>query len=210
MERKIKSLDLASKFLDNFIKSLDIPISQNILQEEEWSYHNYATKIEEAIEFHCKGSTISNHMKHQISIMMHQGYVSINEIPFASPVRSIFESMESIVTKDYFRGRLNNITLKVGFPVFHAHFAHSSCIIENWKNYVHRTNLAKQTISVETLYESLISSLEKHKKTGEWIVFSKTDNGIVFWCLWLHNAGDEKLIDIIKNEQLNFPYARFI
>ncbi|WP_345993941.1 hypothetical protein [Sulfurimonas sp. HSL-1716] len=186
--------------MDDLIRSFDVPIIRNLTREREWSYSNYFNQILEAIEFHCEGSPVSDYMKHQISRIMHQGYVLINEIPFSSPVRSIYESMEKIVSEDNCRGVLKNITKQVGFPVLHTHFAQSSCIIENWKNFAHQTNLSQQAFSVETMYESLISSLDKPKKTGEWIVFSKTDNGIVFWCIWLHSAGDEKLIEIIKNQ----------
>lgn len=186
--------------MDDLIRSLDVPIIRNLSREKEWSYSNYTNQILEALKFHCEGSTVSDYMKHQISRIMHQGYVLINEITFSSPVRSIYESMEKIVSEDIYRGDLKHITEHVGFPVLHAHFAQSSCISENWKNYARQTNLSQQAISVETMYESLISSLDKPKKTGEWIVFSKTDNGIVFWCLWLHSAGDEKLIEIIKNQ----------
>ena len=105
--------------MDDFIRSFDVPIVRNIPREKEWSYNTYTNQILEALEFHCAGSSVSDYMKHQISKIMHQGYVVINEIPFSSPVRSIYESMEKIVSEDYCRGVLNNITEHVGFSVLH-------------------------------------------------------------------------------------------
>jgi hypothetical protein len=43
-----------------------------------------------------------------------------------------------------------------------------------------KTKLSDQGLSSELMYKSLISSRSKKNKTGEWVVFSKTDSGIKF------------------------------
>jgi len=108
--------------------------------------------------------------------------------------------MGQVSKADTNRGILKNISRRVGFDVNHAHFAQSSCITENWANHARKTKLVDQPLSRDIIYESLISPLTKKNKTGEWVVFSETDQGIKFWCIWLHEAGDDNLINLINSQ----------
>jgi hypothetical protein len=118
-------------------------------------------------------------------------------IPFH---RQLDQFMKSFSKVGASRGRLKKVSKRVGFEVSHVHFAQSSCIAENWVNHASKTKLAKEALSSEVMYKSLISSLSKKNKTGEWLVFSKTDNGIKFWCIWLHQGGDNNLINVINSQ----------
>lgn len=189
--------------MDELIRSLDAPIVRDLEKESKWSYIKNSNQIREAIDYHCKNDFISEYMLHQLSRLLYQGYIVINDLTFSSPIRSVYEVMEKVSREGTSRGVLKNISNKVGFEVSHVHFAQTSCIIENWVNYARKIKLSEQSLSRENMYKSLFSSLEKPKKTGEWIVFSKTDGVIKFWCIWLHKGKDENLIDIINNNAYN-------
>ena len=113
--------------------------------------------------------------------------------------------MERINLKGDSRGSLKHISKSLGFDVQHEHFAQSSCIETNWLNQLRKEGSVSKSSKIETVYESLISSLSKKKKTGEWIVYSKNSSGTVFWCIWLHESGDEKLIELIKTLKSDLP-----
>jgi len=194
--------------IEKLIRSLDVLIVRNHELEDQWSYQNYSVQISEEIQYYCNEASVSEYMKHQISKIMHQGYVVIDTNPFASPVRSIYETMERVIKHDVCRGILKNVSGKVGFEVLHCHFAQSSCIIENWVNHAGRNKLGKQGITAKSMYESLTSSLSKRKKTGEWIVYSKGKGIVRFWCVWLHDAGDEELIEVIRSQAHNKVLGR--
>jgi hypothetical protein len=182
------------------LSKLIIPIHRDIECEQKWSYDDYATQIEEILSYHCDNEYVSEYFKKQISQMIHQGYLIIYDKSFATPVRTIYEKMEAIVKGMKGRGKLKNISNILGFDVFHAHFGESSCIVENWINYEKKTNSCDLSFSQDALYKSLISSLSKKDKTGEWIVYSEDKGKMKFWCIWLHKAGDDKLIEIIKSQ----------
>ena len=191
--------------MDEFIRSLDVPICRDLDREKSWCFDNYSKQINEALKFHCSKAAVSDYLKKQISQMMHQGYVVFGDTPFSTAVRNIYEAMEGVVNGDTGRGRLNNISNGVGFEVFHSHFGHSSCIVENWVNYARKTSLASQSYTCQGVYENLVASLSKSKKTGEWLVYSKFNNAIKFWCIWLHpvnkSTTDEQLIRLINQER---------
>ena len=189
------------KNLDNFIRSLDVPILRNVECEKEWCYDNYSDCVTEALAYHCSNSFVSEYLKFQISQIIHQGYVLFGETPFAVPVRVIYEAMERVVKGGDGRGRLKNISNSLETEVLHIHCGQSSCITENWVNHARKTKLTNQAFTQDVVYKSLISSLSKPNKTGEWLVYSKSNNGIKFWCIWLHSAGDEQLIRIIRDCQ---------
>ncbi|MBB1319937.1 hypothetical protein H5123_20185 [Shewanella sp. SR43-4] len=186
--------------MDELIRSLDVPIIRNIESESKWSYEENSDQILEAINYHCQGNFVSEYMRHQLSRMLYQGYLVINDLTFASPIRSVYEVMEQVCKAGISRGILKNISKKVGFDVNHAHFAQSSCITENWVNHARKTKLASQPLSSEVMYKSLISSLSKKNKTGEWVVYSQAGQEIKFWCIWLHEAGDDNLINVINSQ----------
>lgn len=172
-----------------------IPIYRDIECEQKWNYDNYVAQIEEAIYYHCNNQFVSKYFKEQISQMIHQNYLIINNKPFSVPVRTIYEAMENVVKGRKSRGKLRNISDVLGFDVFHVHFGQSSFIVKNWINYIKKHN---SSLTKELLYENLISSLSKKDKTGEWLVYSKIDDRIKFWCIWLHESGDNELIKIIR------------
>lgn len=177
---------------------MTIPIYRDIECEQEWSYDDYTTQIEEALSYYCDNEYVSEYLKKQISQIIHQGYLIIYDKSFATPVRTIYEKMEGIVKGVKGRGKLKNISNVLGFDVFHVHFGESSCIVENWINYEKKTNSYDLSFPKESIYESLISSLSKKDKTGEWLVYSKIDGKIKFWCIWFHESGDNELIKIIE------------
>lgn len=187
--------------IDQLIRSLDVPICRDLMREQSWCYDKYSDQVDEALDFHCDKASTSDYLKTQISQMIHQGYVLFGRNPFATPVRSIYETMGIVVNGADGRGKLKNVSNAVGFEVLHSHFGQSSCIIENWVNYARKTKLVNQSPSHEVVYENLISSLSKPNKTGEWLVYSKTDSGIKFWCIWLHIAGDDQLIKVINGRR---------
>ena len=186
--------------MDELIRSLDVPIVRSLESESKWSYEENSGQILEAINYHCQGDIVSEYMQHQLSRMLYQGYLVVNDLTFASPIRSVYEVMEHVSKAGTSRGILKNISNRVGFDVNHAHFSQSSCITENWVNHARKTKLVDQPLSSEIMYKSLISSLSKKNKTGEWVVFSQTDQGIKFWCIWLHEAGDDNLISVINSQ----------
>jgi hypothetical protein len=186
--------------MDDLIRSLFEPAARNLENESKWSYEDNLDQILEAIKHHCQENSVSEYMLHQLSRMLFQGYIVIGEMIFSSPIRSIYETMEAISQSDDSRGTLKNVSRKVGFNVKHSHFAQSSCIEENWINHARKTKLSTQAPSSEVIYGSLISSLSKEKKTGEWVVFSQSSSGLKFWCIWSHAAGDENLISVIKSQ----------
>lgn len=189
--------------MDELIRSLDVPICRDLDREQTWCFDEYSEQVNESLDFHCSEAITSDYLKNQISQMIHQGYVLFGDTTFATPVRNIYEVMEGVVNGSYGR-KLRNISNGIGFEVLHSHFGHSSCIIENWGNHAKKTCLANQSFTHEGVYENLISSLSKHIKTGEWLVYSKLDGGIKFWCIWLHpindTTSDNQLIKVI-NEQ---------
>jgi len=182
--------------MDEFIRSLDVPIVRDLEKESEWSYDKNSNQILEATGYHCKGDYISEYMLHQLSKMLYQGY----DLAFSAPIRSVYETMENVSKVGTSRGILNNISKQVGFEVNHIHFAQSSCMTENWVNHARKTRLSEELLSNEVIYKSLVSSLSKKNKTGEWIVFSKADGMIKFWCVWLHKGGDDQLIEVINSQ----------
>ena len=186
--------------MDELIRSLDIAIVRDFEIESKWSYDENSNQILEATGYHCQGSFVSEYMLHQLSRMLYQGYLVINDLTFSSPIRSVYEVMEEISKRGTSRGVLKNISKEVGFNVNHTHFAQELCITENWVNHARKTKLADEPLSSEVMYKSLISSLSKKNKTGEWVVFSETESGIKFWCIWLHEAGDDNLIKVIKSQ----------
>lgn len=186
---------------DKFIRSLDVQIRRDVERENNWCHEKYAGEVDGALEFHCNKATVSEYLKNQISQMIHQGYVLFGSNLFATPVRSIYETMRNVVNGDNGRGKLKRISNVVGYEVFHTHFAQSSCIIENWVNHARKAKLDHQPFTHEVAYENLISSLSKPDKTGEWLVYSKTESGIKFWCIWLHLAGDDQLIKVIDGSR---------
>lgn len=186
--------------MDKLIRSMYVPIIRNLEREKNWDHEKYSNQVDEALNHHCKKATVSEYFRNQLSKMIHQGYLCFGDYLFTSPVRSLYETMGAVVEGDEGRGKLTRITKAVGFEVLHIHFAQSSCIIENWVNHARQTALVNQPFTHEVIYENLISSLSKIDKTGEWIVYSKTGGDIKFWCVWLHKAGDDQLIKIIKEQ----------
>lgn len=186
--------------MDELIRSLDVPVVRDLEKESQWSYGENSDQVREAIDYHCPTDFVSEYMLHQLSMMLYQGYLVVNCHTFSSPIRSVYEVMEAVSKLGASRGVLKNISKKVGFDVNHAHFSQSSCIAENWLNHARRTKLVEESLSSEVMYKSLISSLSKKNKTGEWVVFSETDSGIKFWCIWLHQAGDDGLIGVINSQ----------
>ncbi|MEG3753581.1 hypothetical protein [Psychromonas arctica] len=184
--------------IEGIIKSLNIPIRRDYDLENSWLYENYVARIDEALEYHCPNSTFSLSMKQQISKLYHQGYVVIENLPVAVPVHAVLRELEIIASSNKGR-KLKKITNGVGFEVLHSHFGQSSFIVENWANYVKNLKLDEQEINVETMYSSLLESVSKPKKTGEWVVYSRLNQTVHFWCLWLHEAGNEALIKLLKN-----------
>jgi len=188
-----------SSDLYKLAKSLNIPIYRDIECEQIWNYDDYSNQIEEALSFHCNKDFVSQYFKEQISQLIHQGYLLIHDKPIAVPVRTIYEVMENISEGKKEKKSLRNINNNVNFDVLHVHFGQSSFIIENWANYIKR-NSVDLNFTHESAYKSLMLSLSKKDKTGEWIVYSKDKGKIKFWCIWLHNAGDDNLIEIIKSQ----------
>jgi hypothetical protein len=186
--------------MDKLISSLDVQIVRDLEKESKWSYDENSDQILEATGYHGQGNFVSEYMLHQLSRMLYQGYLVINDLTFSSPIRSVYEVMEDVSKVDTSRELLKNISKQVGFNVSHTHFAQSSCITENWVNHAKKTKLANEPLSSELMYKSLISSLSKINKTGEWVVFSETDSEIKFWCIWLHEAGDDNLINVINSQ----------
>jgi hypothetical protein len=103
--------------MDELIRSLDVPIIRDIEREFKWSYEKNSDQILEAINYHCQGNFVSEYMRHQLSRMLYQGYLVINELAFASPIRSVYEVMEQVSKASTSRGILNNISKRVGFDV---------------------------------------------------------------------------------------------
>lgn len=188
--------------MDELIRSLDVHICRDLDREQTWCYEEYSDQVNEVLGFHCSEAFTSDYLKNQISQMIHQGYVLFGDTPLATPVRSIYEVMEGIINGAHGRRKLSNISKGVGFDVFHSHFGHSSCIVENWVNHAKRTHLANHSLTHEVVYENLISSLSKRNKTGEWLIYSELDGGIKFWCVWLHPinyaTSDNQLIKVIR------------
>ncbi|MGP1832929.1 hypothetical protein ACTTBA_07595 [Shewanella frigidimarina] len=184
--------------VEDIIKSVNVPINRDFALEAIWLYEDYSAKVDEALAYHCPNAMISFQMKQQISKLYHQGYVVIENQPIAVPVLSVFRELEIITSCNKGR-KLKNITKSVGFEVLHSHFGQSSFIVENWVNHAKSTKLKEQKLSIENMYSSLLESVSKSKKTGEWVVYSRLNQTVQFWCLWLHEAGDEALIKILKN-----------
>lgn len=175
-----------------------IPIFRDIECEQKWNYDNYVAQIEEALSYHFDNEYVSEYLKKQISQMIHQGYLIIYDKSFATPIRTIYEKMEGIVKGGKSRGKLKNISNILGFDIFHVHFGESSCIVVNWINYAKKTNSCDLSFTKKSIYKSLISSISKKDKTGEWLVYSIIDGKIKFWCIWFHESGDNELIRIIR------------
>jgi hypothetical protein len=121
--------------MDEFISLLDVPIVRDLKSESKWTFDENSTQILEATSYHCQGDSVSEYMMHQLSRMLYQGHLVVNDLTFSSPIRSVYEVMEKVSKSGVSRGGFNNISKKVGFNVSHAHFAQSSCIIQNWVNH---------------------------------------------------------------------------
>jgi len=184
--------------MDRFIRSLDIISPRDIESEKSWSHEQYKEEVEEALSFHCENAGVSAYFKHQLSQLMHQGYILFGETTFSITVRSIYESMELVAKGSPCRGKLRNVSNAVGSEILHIHTGKSSGITENWVNYARKTKLKEKPFTHETVYNNLISSLSKPNRTGEWVVYTKTGSEIKFLCVWLHNSGDEMLIETIN------------
>ena len=184
----------------DYIRSWDVEVRRDHQWESQWSYEGYADQVNEALRHHVGKAFVSEYMKCQISRAMHQGYWAINDMAFASPVRIAFEAMENILDGGKHRGRLSSVSKELGFDVFHAHFAQSSCITQNWLNHASRTKLQETELTAEALHYSLMSSVSSKKRTGEWVVFSRNGDAFQFWCVWLHEAGDSDLVKVIRNQ----------
>lgn len=182
------------------IRASNPGIRRDLQREAQWSHERYAGQVDEALNYHVGEAFVSPYMRVQISKAMHQGYWVVNDIPFACPVRSVFEIMEGIVGGGKHRGRLKSVSGMVGFEVLHAHCGQTSCITENWERYARRTKLHENEANAESMYQSLISSVSSDSRTGEWVVFSKDRDGYQFWCVWLHRAGDSELGKAINNQ----------
>ncbi len=187
--------------INNLIRSLDVHVLRDEDLELHWNYADYEDKIEEALSYHCPNVSCSGWFKSQLSQLHHQGYIVIENLPLAVPISSIYHSLERIGEGGNRRGSLDKVSIRLGFPVSKVHFGQSSFITENWENYAKHTGLANQELNSEVLYESLIGSLSKQFKTGEWIVFSQDVSGIHIWCIWLHDAGDNALVNEIQQRK---------
>ena len=93
--------------MDELIRSLDVEIIRDLESESSWSYEENSEQILEAINYHCPGSFVSQYMLHQLSRMLYQGYIVINDLIFSSPIRSVYEVMEKISKTGASRGALN-------------------------------------------------------------------------------------------------------
>ncbi|MCF7354443.1 hypothetical protein [Vibrio sp. CK2-1] len=184
--------------IEQIIRATDVKIRRDIDLETTWSYSDYEHMVEEALSYHCPKYNISDLLKLQLSQLYHQGYVVIENIAVAVPVTSVLSVLERIGDIGNGRGKLRNISNKLGFKVLHTHFGQSSFIVENWTNHAKRTKLQDQSLDIETMYQSLMESVSSDYKTGEWIVYSKHNGSITLWCLWLHKAGDEALVRELK------------
>jgi hypothetical protein len=149
------------------------------------------------IDHYCSNAVVSFLMKQQISQLYHQGYVVIENQPIAVPVHSVLRDLEIIASCNKGR-KLKKITANMGFEVLHSYFGQSSFIVENWLNCANKTKLCEQNINIESMYSSLLESVSKPKKTGEWVVYSRLNKKLHFFYLWTHKAGDEGLINILK------------
>jgi hypothetical protein len=166
--------------------------------ESTWLYGDYEHIVEEALSFHCPTCNASDLLKLQLSQLYHQGYVVIESIAVAVSVTSVLSVLERISDIGNGRGKLRSISDQVGFKVLHTHLGQSSFIVENWTNHAKRTKLQDQELNMETMYQSLIESISKDYKTGEWVVCSKHNESVTIWGLWLHEAGDEALVRELK------------
>lgn len=180
------------------IKASNVEVRRDLQREAQWTHDSYVDQVDEALNHHVGEAFVSPYMRAQISKAMHQGYWVVNDIPFACPVRSVFEVMERVVGGGQHRGLLNSVSRRAGFDVLHAHCGQSSCITENWEKHAHRAKLHENEPNAESMYRSLLSSVSSSSRTGEWVVFSKDDNGFQFWCVWLHRAGDSDLGKVIR------------
>ena len=184
----------------DLIRYWDVELRRDQKRESQWTYESYSDQVEEALKHHAGEAFVSEHMKHQISRAMHQGYWTVNDIAFASPVRIALEAMERIIKGGGHGRRLRSVSRELGFDVLHAHSFQSSCITQNWLNHASRTALHETKLTAEAMHQSLMSSVSSKKRTGEWVVFSRNGDSVQFWCVWLHEAGDSDLVEVIRSQ----------
>ncbi|MEZ8402564.1 hypothetical protein AB4242_11555 [Vibrio splendidus] len=186
------------KEFETIIKSINITPLRDESLEHSWSYESNVAEVNQMLSYNCPDSIFSEMFKVQLSQLLYQRYVVIENEPISVPISSLLQTLRCVEKGTKARGKLNSISDKVGFEVQHVHFGESSFITENWLNHARKTKLGKQPLNIDSMYESLIESRSKPKKTGEWLVYSFQHGVIKFWCLWLHEAGDDKLVETIR------------
>jgi hypothetical protein len=82
--------------MDEFISLLDVPIVRDLKSESKWTFDENSTQILEATSYHCQGDSVSEYMMHQLSRMLYQGHLVVNDLTFSSPIRSVYEVMEKV------------------------------------------------------------------------------------------------------------------
>ncbi|QDO82389.1 hypothetical protein FM037_02950 [Shewanella psychropiezotolerans] len=184
--------------VEKIIQSVNISPRRDKQLELKWEYIDYAVQVDELLAYYCLEAVFCDLIKVQVSQLIHQGYVLIEGSPISVPLSALMNTLESIASGDKTERKLRHISKKIGFDIQHAHFSESSFIVENWLNYARNTNLGKQPVTFENMYNSLIESTSKPNKTGEWVVYSNQKGFTKFWCLWLHQAGDDTLVENIR------------
>jgi hypothetical protein len=186
---------------DDLISSITCHIQRDLDRENKIDWEYSLGCVDEALSHHCPNAKATSLFRHQLAFIHAMGYGVIEGVPIPCNFRKVTDSIEQIKLSSKHR-RLRNVSSRVGFRVDHIHFGQTGFIEKNWENQARKSGTANFSDASDA-YRSLIDSLSKERKTGEWIVYSTPNDQLLLWCLWLHELSDEGLSDVITEYMPN-------